>query len=85
MRLDPKPIYRKVIIPWYDSRTACAIMIALMSFVLIFSLTGISAARETPEYREHIWVPVLLVLMSAEVILSTVIRLIKRYAEQCRE
>lgn len=79
MRLDPTPLYRKVIIPWYDSRTACVIMIALMLFVLMFGLTGISAADEIPEYREHIWVPVLLVLMSAGVILSTVIRLIKRY------
>lgn len=82
MRLDPNPIYRKVIIPWYDSRTVCLIMIALMSLVFLFGLAGILAAHETFEYREHIWVPAILVFMSAGVIFSTVIRLIKRYAAQ---
>ncbi|OQX02389.1 MAG: hypothetical protein BWK80_57990 [Desulfobacteraceae bacterium IS3] len=85
MRLDPNPIYRKIIIPWYDSRTVCFIMIALMAAVFLFSLTGISAAHETLEYREHIWVPLLIAFMSAGVILSTVIRLIKRYAAQHKE
>ena len=80
MRLDKNPIYRKVIVPWYDSEAACFIMIILMGFVFLFSHAGVSVARETIEYHEDIWVPVLLMIMSAGVIVSTAIRLIKRYA-----
>lgn len=80
MRLDKNPVYRKVIVPWYDSEAACFIMIILMGFVFLFGLAGVLATRETVEYREYIWVPVFLMVMSAGVIVSTAIRLAKRYA-----
>lgn len=80
MRLDENPVYRKVIVPWYDSETACFIVIVFMFLVFLFGFLGISIARETVEYHEHIWVPVFLVVMSGFVIVSTTIRLIKRYA-----
>ena len=80
MRLDQNPVYRKVIVPWYDSEIACLIVIALMFIVFIFGFIGISVARETTEYRSFVWVPVLVVTLSGAVILSTTIRLIRRYA-----
>jgi hypothetical protein len=66
MRLDQNPMFRKVIVPWYDSETACFLMIVFMVFVFLFGFLGVAAARETAEYNEHIWVPVLLMLMSGE-------------------
>ena len=80
MRLGQNPVYRKVIVPWYDSEIACLIVIALMFIVFIFGFIGISVARETTEYRSFVWVPVLVVTLSGAVILSTTIRLIRRYA-----
>jgi hypothetical protein len=82
MRIDQNPLFRKVIVPWYDSEAACCIVFFFMFFVFLFSFAGISASRETIEYHEHVWVPVLLMVMSGGVMISTTIRLIKRYSRR---
>jgi hypothetical protein len=82
MRIDQNPLFRKVIVPWYDSKTACYIVIFFMALVFLFGFAGISASREAKEYHEHVWVPVLLVVMSGGVIMSTTIRLIRRYSRR---
>jgi hypothetical protein len=53
-----------------------------MFLVFLFGVAGILASRENIEYHDHIWVPVLLVIMSGGVIISTIIRLIKRYSRR---
>ncbi|MDM8522404.1 hypothetical protein QUF80_03450 [Desulfococcaceae bacterium HSG8] len=83
MKLE-SPLYRKVIIPWYDSETACLIVIIFMFIVFMFSLVGISVTNEFPEYKDHIGVPIALIIMSVLVILFTTFRLIKRYAYRFR-
>ena len=80
MRLGQNPLFRKAIVPWYDSETACLIVIIFMVFVFLFALVGISVARENAAYHEHMWVAVLLGVLSGTVIISTTIRLIRRYA-----
>ena len=30
MRLDPNPMFRRIITPWYDSNPACWILLAAM-------------------------------------------------------
>ncbi|OQX04675.1 MAG: hypothetical protein BWK80_53320 [Desulfobacteraceae bacterium IS3] len=85
MRLDPSPMYRKVIIPWYDSETVCVFMIGCMFFVFLFSLAGVSVAYENPDYHEHIWVPVLLILLSSCIIISTSIRIARQYFYQFKK
>ena len=82
MRIDQNPVFRKAIVPWYDSETACLIVIFFMFLVFLFSCAGISVARANIEYHEHVWVPVLLVVMSGGVIIFTTIRLIKRYSRR---
>ena len=82
MRIDQNPLFRKVIVPWYDSEAACSIVIFFMFLVFLFGFAGISAARENIAYHELVWVPVLLVVMSGGVIISTTIRLIKRYSRR---
>ena len=79
MRYDQKPVYRKLMVPWYDSETVCVIVIVFMLLVLFFALAGITVASEKVEYHTHIWLPVTLALLSSAVIISTVIRLVKRY------
>jgi ATP/ADP translocase len=79
MRLDQNPVFRKAIVPWYDSDAACFIVIICMGLVLLFGFTGFSVARENADYHTYIWVPGILVAMSIGVIFSTVIRLTKRY------
>ncbi len=82
MRIDQNPLFRKVIVPWYDAESACYIVIFFMVLVFLFGFAGISATRENIAYHEYVWVPVLLVLMSGGVIISTTIRLIKRYSRR---
>jgi len=82
MRLDQNPVFRKVIVPWYDSETVCLIVIVCMGVVVIFGLAGIAVARDHLIYQKHTWVPILLVFLSACVIASITIRLVKRYLQR---
>ena len=79
MRYDEKPIYRKLITPWFDSVSACFIVLFFMAVVIWFALMGIYVAYEKVENHRHIWIPFLLILMSTWVFVSTLIRLIRRY------
>jgi biotin transporter BioY len=79
MRLGQNPLFRKAIVPWYDSETVCLIVILFLVVVFLFGLAGISVARDISEYREHMWVAVLLAVLSGGVVVSTSIRLITRY------
>ena len=82
MRLDQNPVFRNVIVPWYDSETACLIVIIFMGIVVLFGFVGISVAQNNRIYQEHLWVPILLIVMSCSVILSIAIRLTKRYSQR---
>ena len=82
MRYDQKPVHRKIIVPWYDSEVACLSIICAMILVFLFALAGISAAGETAEYHSKLWLPILLLFMSGAVIVSTAIRLFKRFSRR---
>ncbi len=82
MRIDQNPLFRKTIIPWYDSEAVCIGVILFMMIVFFFGVVGISVARENVEYHGYVWIAVLLVVMSAAVIFSTIIRLIKRHTRR---
>jgi len=82
MRIDQNPLFRKTINPWYDSEAVCIGIIVFMLIVFVFGWVGISVAREHPEFHGYVWIAILLVVMSAGVIVSTAIRLIKRHARR---
>jgi hypothetical protein len=79
MRIYQNPLFRKSFIPWYDSETACIIVIIFMIVVFLFGFTGISVVHENVKYQEEVWTAVLLVVMSGVVLFTTTVRLIKRY------
>ena len=80
MPSDKSPVFRKVIIPWYHSKTAYGITIACMTIVFLFGLAGISVAREYKQFNDHLWVPITLVVLSGSIIVFSIIRLIRRQA-----
>jgi hypothetical protein len=82
MRIDQNPLFRKTIIPWYDSEAVCIGVIVFMIIVFFFGIVGISVAQENAEYHGYVWIAVLLVVMSGWVIFSTTIRLIKRHVRR---
>jgi len=50
-----------------------------MVLVFLFGIAGLSVSSEIVEYNDFIWVPILLILLSGWVVVSTMIRLIKRF------
>jgi len=72
------PLFRNVIVPWYDADTVCYSVIAFMAVVFIFSIIGVAAASDVSVYQGYVWVPLLLAAMSAGVLVSTIVRLVRR-------
>jgi hypothetical protein len=78
MRLDPNPLFRRAIIPWYDSTAVCWVLEVVMATLVCFSITGIVVARSNPEYNGFVWVPWILLILSLGVALSVASRLMQR-------
>lgn len=79
MRLDPNPLFRRVITPWYDSNLACWIMLMAMVLMVLFSVAGVVVACQNPDYLGRTWVPATLGVLSLFVLLSVVLRLVRRH------
>lgn len=73
-------LFRKAFIPWYDTEISLALTLIFAIVVLLFSMTGIAAALDTPRYAGYIWVPCLLMALSLTLTISSLIRLIRRGA-----
>ena len=73
------PVFRKTANPWYQSKMVYALTITVMVLVLLFGLVGISVTGEIEQYHDYVWVPVILVVLSTGVMISAIIRLIRRH------
>lgn len=82
MPSDKNPVFRKAIIPWYNSTTVYIIVFIIMLLVVFFALAGISVSRESSAYRGYVWIPATLLAMTAAIIITTAARLIKRYTQR---
>lgn len=82
MPSDKNPVFRKVIIPWYNSTTVYIIVLIIMLLVLCFATAGISVSRATSEYQRYVWVPAVLLLLTVAIIVTMAARLIKRYTQR---
>ena len=82
MPSEKNPVFRKPIIPWYQSKTAYSLTIGFMLIVFIVGLVDISVTREYDAYSVYIWIPSLLVILSGCLIIANAIRLIRRYASK---
>lgn len=78
--LDQNPLFRKAILPWYDTDIACLLTGVFMVLVFLFALAGISVTREIPEGGRHVWLPVTLLVLSVLGVGVVVVRLLKRHA-----
>lgn len=78
MKLDQNPVFRRIIVPWYDSDRVCLAFLGFLAAVILFGATGLSVTREDPAYAEYAWVPGLLLVLSAAIFVTMGIRLILR-------
>lgn len=82
MRLDPNPLFRRIIAPWYDTTLACWVVLLAMAGVSLFAWLGISVALSNAAYTRHLWVPILLLTLSLLVFFSITVRLLHRYFDR---
>lgn len=82
MRREKNPVFRRAIIPWYDSDRACWIVVGFTMATAIFSGVGIFAALEEPSFQNYLWLPLLLLLLSTGIVVSTLIRMFRRYMDR---
>ncbi|WP_028315216.1 hypothetical protein [Desulfatibacillum aliphaticivorans] len=69
-------------IPWYDSSPVCGFCLALMALVFLFGAWGVKVGWEMQEFHRDVWVPGVLMVLAASVMLSLVVRLVQRRASR---
>ena len=85
MDSQKNPVYRKIIVPWYDSEVVCLVIIVLMFLAFLFGVAGISVVWESSDNLRHLWLVLSVILLSTGVIVSTTTRLIKRYLGRLKQ
>ena len=85
MRLDPNPLFRRIIMPWYDSTPLCWLLLLFMAGLILFSIMGVVVALENPAFHRHQWIPWSLLGLSLFVGLSVASRLYRRHQQQHRD
>ncbi len=78
MQLDHTPLFRKPITAWYDANFVCWIIIIMMVFVSIFAVAGIYVGSSIEEFREYVWFPAVLSVLSLFLALKIFLRLRQR-------
>ena len=82
---DDSPIFRKVILPWYDTDAVCVLAVVFMLAVFGFSLAGLSVASEMPDAGKYAWVPFVLLVLSAVGAAAISMRLLRRHAHRFKK
>ena len=75
-------IHRKAITPWHDSESMCLFFLIFMLAVFWFGIFGIQEGLESAGSSMDLWVPVALMALSSFVIITTTIRLVRRYLDR---
>ncbi len=83
MSQDKNPVFRKPIIPWYDSDRACWLAALFGILAGIYGIVGLMVALDaTGGYTRHLWLPLLLTGLSAILVISVFVRLIRRWRDE---
>lgn len=69
---------RKSLIFRLHPAVGVSLALLALSALLVFGLIGLSVARAEEAFRGYAWVPRLLVIASAGLILTTLVRLLRR-------
>jgi|GEM_PF-173733 hypothetical protein len=85
MSLNERPVFRRILTPWYDSDTTCLVVVAVMGAALVFGLAGILTVFEIQSYRRFAWIPLLVSLLSGGVLVSTTTRMTIRHVQRRKE
>ncbi len=75
MQLNNNPVFRKAIVPWYDSTPLCRATIFIMLLVFAFAVAGVIVAVNNLKFTGHLWFPVLLGCLSLFLVIKIFFRL----------
>lgn len=81
MRLDPNPVFRRIIVAWHETEIVCYSLIFFMFLVLFFGVVGVFVAKDEPAYTGFIWVPIALVVLPIIMILTNIYRIFSLYSD----
>jgi hypothetical protein len=79
MSREKTPVFRRAIVPWYDSDRVCWLVVGFTTATAVFGAVGFFTALEEPAFQNYFWLPLLLLLLSTGVAVSTVVRMFRRY------
>ena len=78
MQHDQEPVFRKIIVPWYNTDFACVCAALAMMLVAAFALRGLNIALQIVDHPTFIGLPLILLGMCLFVLFSLVARLLNR-------
>lgn len=81
MALGKAPVFRKMIVVWYDSEKACIFILCCALLLITFGISGISVAANNPQYACSAWVPVTLTVFAVILAIYAILRLLRLYSE----
>ena len=60
-----KPLFRKIIFPWYYAKSVQIVIIITGLAIMLFAIVGIAVAGEYEDGHKFIWVPISLLIFAA--------------------
>ena len=82
MTLNMRPsglvLEKKQILAWYDTTFAYVCLTMFSLGAMVFSLVGIQVARDVQGFARYAWIPYLLLVMSALLVITSIVRLLRR-------
>ena len=77
-----KPLFRKVIFPWYYAKSVQIIIILAGLAIMFFAVIGIVVAGEYEHGHKFMWVPIILLVSAAILVIIAVVRIRRSSAQK---
>lgn len=70
-----KPLFRKVIFPWYYAKAVQILIILIGLLLIFFAVVGISVAGEYQNGNKFVWIPITLLVIAGTLVVIAIYRL----------
>lgn len=77
-----KPIFRKTIFPWYYAKVVQILIILLGLAIMFFAFIGLLVAGEYESGAQFIWVPLVLLVGAAVLVIIAIVRLKRTFSQK---
>ncbi|MFW6271989.1 MAG: hypothetical protein ACOC1Q_02985 [Desulfosalsimonas sp.] len=78
MQVSKNPWFRREEQPWYRKALMYVFVFLILPAVIFLGVVGIDVAAGEKQYREHLWLPGLLVFCAVLLFSAAILRLIRR-------